>query len=288
MARHGPKRRIMVVGGVDKNIPNWIRSAFELEHFTSERGVSEALSSSTPFDAVIVLNAWVSHRHYYDARSFAESRNIPCLTSPGGWSKAVRLAAEIGLDWFIASIEQAKDRTLNEDDKEEIEHVIDNAWREAYEREWAKNQVLERRLAKDRKACDKARTSKIKAKRREEAADRVIAEVREAAKRQRKHLDEATAEVRRTAEKVAAENAVLSDCLSEHFDELRSLLDRLGRGEQALVEAARMMEKSRTVLQQSVTNLQKRLEAARESTSQVIESPSFTEDQPEPQDSPSQ
>lgn len=287
MARQ-PKRRILVVGGVDKNIPTWIRCAFEIDHFESEHGRNVAPSSKAAVDAVIVLNAWVSHKHYYDARSFAESRKVPCLVSPGGWSKAIRLAAEIGLDWFISAIEQAKDRMLREEDQEELDQVIDNAWREAYEREWAKNQVLEKRLAKDRKMFDKALASKAKARTREEAANRVITEVREAAKRQREHLDKATIEVRETAERVAAENAVLAEYLSSHFDELRDLLDRLGRGEQALVEAARMMAKSRTALQQSVTNLQNRLRAAHAATTQVIEPPSFTEDQPEPEDSPSQ
>jgi len=214
------KRRIYIVGGKGKNVPRWLSAAFDHEQFAQDNTKTRTLEPEKTPDAVVVLSSWVGHEHFYGARDLAERLDIPMILSPGGWSASLKGAADLGVEWFIQDIERARTTgNLPEQEQEAVEEFIDNAWREAYQREWAAREALERRYSKDRTKFEQAQSELTRLKAKGAAAMRVIAEVRTAADRQR----EASAEIQARSERI-------SEALAMHINSLK---------EQARVESLR-------------------------------------------------
>lgn len=251
------KRRILVVGGMaKKNVPDWVLESFNIEHFESTSGKSWKPNSGRDPDAVVVLNAWVSHKHFFDAREIAEKLSVPFIVSPGGWSAAIQKASDQGIDWFADSIQETTSDESGESD------VVNNAWQEAYSKEWEARKALERRYSRDKKLFDSAKKSLKQAEEKGAAADRVITEVREAAKEQRARLAAATEEFNRRSEEIRQRNNRLSECLSSHFDVMKRLLDRIAVGEEALSHAVTIMKETRGLLESNMAELSQKLESA--------------------------
>lgn len=214
------KRRIYIVGGKGKNIPRWLSAAFDYEQFEQDESKTRTLEPSVKPDAVVCLKSWCGHEHWYGARDLAERLEIPLINSAGGWSGALKAAADVGAEWFIQDIEKAKiSGETTEGQAEEIEDFIDNAWREAYEREYEARQALEKRLGQERRELEHL-------KKKDEAAKRVIAEIRAAASRQRKALDE-----------VQARNDRVSQALASHISSLVGLFEATDMSQDALKAA---------------------------------------------------
>lgn len=175
------QRKILVVGGISKNIPGWILKAFEVEHCEQQAHFKRIIAPKDKPDVVIMLKSWVSHKQGNDARAFAVENNIPFIVSDGGWSMAVQRAVESGLTWFAHDIDRTLS-SLTEKDAEEADTVLERAWEGAYRREYERAKALERRLKKDRIKLEEALSKLESSEKREDAAARVITEVREAAK----------------------------------------------------------------------------------------------------------
>jgi len=131
-------KKILIVGGISKNIPEWISKSFEITHIPQQHNFKRPISGPVP-DLVVLLKSWVSHKQCADARQFAIDNGIPFIISDGGISMALSRAAEQGITWFIKDVEK---ETITE----EVVEQLDSAWESAYNREYEKNIHLEKRL----------------------------------------------------------------------------------------------------------------------------------------------
>lgn len=236
------KHKLFIVGGKDRNVPPWIKAAFDVEQFDQDAGSRGRVPepSQTP-DAVIVMKSWIGHKHYYDARELAARLGVPMVEAAGGWSAAVQAAAEADLDWFLKAIEKSKDSDEVKASAEPVEEVIDNAWRQAYEAEWTKRTALEKRYAKDRKKFEETQAKLGTVAGREAAAQRVIDEVRAAANAHRERLDKATEEVRKVAEENQRRADKITLALANHLLNIENLISRASNAEEVLVQGAKVL-----------------------------------------------
>lgn len=182
------RHRIFVVGGKGRNIPPWISAAFDCEQFVQDQSKTRTLEPQEKPDAIVILSSWIGHEHFYGARDLAEQLDIPLIISPGGWSASLKSAAELGVEWFIADIEKSKTNSvLTKEQTTEVEEVVDNAWREAYTREWTAHKALSRRFLKLQTKLENTLEELEKLRVKDAAAQRVIEEIRAAAAKQREN-----------------------------------------------------------------------------------------------------
>lgn len=225
MADAPKKRRIYVVGGKGKNVPPWVTAAFDVEQFDQEHTRGREPSANNNPDAIVVLSSWVGHKHFYDGRDLADRLKIPLILSPGGWSASLKSAAELGAEWFIKDIENAKrSDSLSEKEVSDLTDYIDNAWREAYSREFTARSALEKRHELLRRELEAAKEALAEAATRQETADRVIREVRAAAAQQREALDQAQAETGRMAEATRIKSERLSSAVAAQLESIEALV----------------------------------------------------------------
>jgi len=237
------KRRLFIVGGKGKNVPRWLSEAFDYEQFDQENAKTRTLEPSVPPDAIVCLKSWVGHEHWYGARDLSQRLSVPLINAPGGWSTSLKAAADLGVEWYVQAVERARrSDDLTEDEAEEAEEFIDNAWREAYEREYEARQALEKRLRKDRTKFEQVQLELERLKKRETAsaaaAKRVLAEVRLAAARQRA----ASAEIQERSERV-------SEALIHHISSLKELFDSAEAGHAAVLKASSRLGDTRRIAQ---------------------------------------
>ena len=225
MATDEPKkRRIYIVGGKGKNVPRWLSAAFDYEQFQQDNSKTRDLEPDKVPDAVVVLSSWLGHEHFYGARDLAERLDIPMILSPGGWSASLKSAAELGINWFLRDIEQARrSPELTVDEEEGVDAFIDNAWREAYQREWAARQAMERRYGKDRGRFEHAQRELGRLTAKDEAAQRVIAEIRAAATGQRKALERSNESSELRVQAIQARSERVTEALIQHMSSLQVL-----------------------------------------------------------------
>ena len=266
------KHKLFVVGGKDRNVPSWIKAAFEVEQFDQDEGSRGRVPEpkATP-DVIVVMKSWIGHKHYYDARDLAERLSVPLIEAAGGWSAAVQGAAEQELDWFLSAIEKTKDSEEVKAEKVDVVEVIDSAWRQAYDREWAARTALERRYGKDRQKFDDAQIKLRAITNREAAAERVITEVREAARLQRENLERSKAEVGSLVEATKQRSERISAALTSHILGLNMLLGRAAAGEDALDKAARFLAALRIDVHQTLAEINIALEKSE--APQIIAAP---------------
>lgn len=227
------KKRILVVGGMDKNIPNWIHKVFEVEHYEQEAHFKRVIAPKERPDVVIALKSWISHKQCADARDYAIKNEIPFVMADGGWSTAIQRAVEGGLDWFAHDIDRSLGK-MSEPVKKEADELIERAWEGAYRRELERAEALEKRHRKDRQKLESALARLDAAEKRESAAARVIAEVREAARQRKEDTEKAKAEIQKISNEISAKldaflghhEGVLSKQLKE-VSTLRATLKQL-------------------------------------------------------------
>jgi len=233
------KRQLYIVGGKGKNVPGWLSAAFDYEQFDQDHAKTRTLEPTKTPDAVVVLSSWIGHEHFYGARDLAERLKIPMILSPGGWSSSLKAAADLGVEWYIQDVERARSSgDLAEPEVETVEVFIDNAWREAYNREWSAREALERRYSRDRSKFDQAQEELARLKVKGEAAQRVIAQIRAAAAAQRK----VSAEIQARSERVA-------EALSSHIKSLKDLFDVAEAGHAAVLKASSRIGDIRRIAQ---------------------------------------
>jgi hypothetical protein len=225
MADAPKKRRLYVVGGKGKNVPPWVTAAFDVEQFDQEHTRGREPNAANSPDAIVVLTSWVGHKHFFDGRDLAARLKIPLILSPGGWSASLKSAADLGAEWFIKDIENAKrSDALSEKEVADLTDYIDNAWREAYSREFTARAAMEKRHELLRKELEAAKSALADAATRQETANRVIKEVRAAAAQQREALDQAQAETGRMAEATRAKSERLSQALASQLEGIEGLV----------------------------------------------------------------
>jgi len=200
-------KRILVVGGIDKNVPAWIHRAFEVEHYEQQAHFKRIIAPKDRPDAVIALKSWISHKQCQDARDFAVENGVPFIMSDGGWSMAVQRALESGLDWFAHAVDKSI-KDLSEKDAQEADEVVERAWEGAYKREYEKTKALEKRLRKDREVVERTQA----------AAKRVIAEVREAARIRQEAAERTQTEIKRLAAEARARQGELLAIIEKLLD----------------------------------------------------------------------
>ena len=259
------KRKLFIVGGKSRNVPRWLSNAFDYEQLEQDHPKTRTLEPSKTPDAVIVLSSWVGHEHFYGARDLAERLGIPLILSPGGWTSSLKGAADLGVEWFIQDIERARSTgNLTEAQVEEVAEFIDNAWREAYNREWAARNALERRCSRLRKELEGSQTALTELKERGEAARRVVAEVRAAAAKQREALEKARTASERRAEKIQARSERVSEAISHHMISLLRLFEVAEVSSDALHAASVSLGEARGLAKEKLATLKASLSIAEE------------------------
>jgi len=254
------KHRLFIVGGKGRNVPPWLSAAFDYEQFEQDHAKTRTLEPSVRPDAVVVLSSWVGHEHFYGARDLAGRLSIPMILSPGGWSTSLKAAADLGIEWFIKDIERARTSGgLPTPTVEALDEFVDNAWREAYNREWAAREALTQRYAKERKRSERLEAELTKLKVTEAAAQRVIAEIRAAAALQR-------AEMERHNEEVQHRSARVADALAEHMNTMKELFESVDETHAMLVKTTSHVHGVRNDAQRKMDFLRAALKVAEEGT----------------------
>lgn len=165
------QHRLLVVGGLPKDIPSWASSVFEIEQITGHsNGGSGRLAPEHKAEAVIICYDFVSHNFSEQAQRQANRWGVPWFGVRGGWSIAVEKAARAGLDWFVDAL-QGNAETKGEDDPERQAdmNVVHNAWAKTVDYERERAEAATKRLGKEM--------------RRREAAEALVTRQREAARR---------------------------------------------------------------------------------------------------------
>jgi len=252
------KRRIYIVGGKGKNVPPWIDAAFAWEQFEQDHSKTRTLDPANRPDAVVVLSSWVGHEHFYGARDLAERLDIPMILSPGGWSASLKAAAELGINWFISDIERSRSSgVLTESQVEDLDSFIDNAWREAYQREWAAREALAKRYTKDRSRLEHVERELTRLEVKEAAAQRVIAEIRAAAKTQREEMERHNSEIQDRSSRIA-------DALSHHISTMKELFESVDDAHLMLIRTTSKVSGARSEAQAKMDFLRASLQIAEE------------------------
>jgi hypothetical protein len=227
------KKNILIVGGVtSKHNPPWLNT-FNVEFYPQEEHFKRIVAPKNKPHLIICLKSWISHKQCRDFRNYADENSIEFIISDGGLSMAIQRAAEKGLTWFVRDIDKAI-KNMPEDQVKNIDETIERAWHQAYNRERDKALALEKRLKKDRSRLEDALAKLEASERRESAATRVIAEVREATKVHQQTSEQTRAEIRRVAselrekiDKLLSEHENSAKTHVEEIAELRKKLSRL-------------------------------------------------------------
>lgn len=129
------KRRVLVVGGKDYNIPSWARTAFDIDLYDGERG--DGAINPKPAALIVVQVNWTSHNLSGQAHQLGRDWGVPVLKARDGWSSAVAHAARNRVDWFVDAVQMAGQQlaTKNPPQAEEAVVAVDNAWKETAEYE---------------------------------------------------------------------------------------------------------------------------------------------------------
>ena len=214
------RRRVLVVGGKERNIPIWARTAFDIELVSQEtgggkkgKGKLDSYTSGTKPDAIVVCTKFVSHNFAGQAHEMGADLDIPVLKARDGWSTAVSEAARIGTDWFVDAVQVAGSALTVQRPDEALEalDLVDNAWKALAQAEKAQAD-LEREKAEaaiKRMAKVQGKLEKVEGlyeRLRSGAADRVMAEIKRRAAEMRKDAGSAlTEEVREAVTSVIAD-----------------------------------------------------------------------------------
>ena len=257
------KRRIYIVGGKGKNVPPWITAAFEWEQFEQDHSKTRTLEPDRVPDAVIVLSSWVGHEHFYGARDLADRLGIPMILSPGGWSASLKAAAEMGINWFINDIDRSRSSDdLTESQVEDLDVFVDNAWREAYNREWSARQAIERQYGKARSKFEHVDRELQRLTEKGAAAQRVITEIRIAAAAQRKALEEARAEADRRTQEIQDRSERVAATLVDHIESLDELFNAADRSHASVLRASASLNDVRRIARRNLDALRSTLAIA--------------------------
>ena len=189
------QRRVLVVGGKERNIPIWARTAFDIELVDQNTGAGKGkgkLSSHVtgrPPEAIVICTKFVSHNFAGQAHDMGADLDVPVLKARDGWSTAVAEAARIGTEWFVDAVQRAgRGLTIHQPDKaQEALEVVDNAWKalahaaeDQADREREKAAAAAKRMVKVQARLDKVEAAHERL--RSGAADRVMAEIKRRSK----------------------------------------------------------------------------------------------------------
>lgn len=108
-----PRRNLLIVGGCQRNIPPVFANRFNLEHLVQSEsaGYVERFVPDQPPDLVVVLVSWTSHHACSKAREIADAHGVPCIESPGGFSKLRQRLIDDGITWVEEALaDEVKER----------------------------------------------------------------------------------------------------------------------------------------------------------------------------------
>lgn len=208
------KSRVLVIGGMPKNVPAWAQVAFEIDLLDQNGPKSRIDQSGQPPRAIVVYTSAVSHQHSCQAHDMGARWDIPVLKARDGWSTAVEQAARIGATWFVDAVQMGSQAISgkNPPRSEEGLELVDNAWRDLAKQEVAKREALEKRLRKVQGKLDGAMDTITRLRSGAEA--RVVAEIRRRAAEVRTEREELRGMVLRLRAALKAWDGSGADLLS--------------------------------------------------------------------------
>lgn len=184
------KRRVLVVGGKDYNVPTWARRAFVIDLIEGDSRSGNKEISPTKADCIVVQVNYCSHNFSGQAHELGRKWKVPVLKARDGWSSAVAHAARNKVDWFVDAVQLAGQAMESEEDEEAVEaqEVVDNAWKElaVYERERTEAAILQ--MKKVQQKLDKL--TETYERLRSGAADRVMQAVAQRAAEMKRHVED--------------------------------------------------------------------------------------------------
>jgi hypothetical protein len=150
-------RRVLVIGGKEKNIPSWAYRAFNIDLIQGDHQGGNRLLDPARADAIVVQVNWVSHNFSGQAHDLGRQWGVPVLKARDGWSSAVEHAARNRLDWFVDGVQLGGQRLMSKNApraKEALE-VVDNAWKALAEVEREKADHAQRRVGQQERQIEK-------------------------------------------------------------------------------------------------------------------------------------
>ena len=137
------KRRVLVVGGKDYNVPTWARRAFNIDLVDADERGDLSVRDPSSADVVVICVNYISNSVSGQARAISRKWNLPILKARDGWATAVTQAAQLKIDWFVDAVQLAGQELADV----EVLEAVDNAWRTATHHERVKSDNLEAKLA---------------------------------------------------------------------------------------------------------------------------------------------
>ena len=220
------RRRVLVVGGKEKNIPVWARNAFEIELVDQqEQSSGKGKLGSQPADAIVICTVAVSHNFSKQAHELGRDWGVPVLKARDGWSSAVQGAARCGADWFVDAVQRAGENLMmkNAPRAEEAMEAVDNAWKALAVVEREKTVAAMKRLGKLNARLEKIEDAYSRL--RSGAQERVLQEIRQRAAEIRQEL---------RAPVIGEAVGIVRDVISDFDEASASMRSRLEEIEQRL------------------------------------------------------
>lgn len=214
-------RKILVVGGDERNIPTWAKRAFTIEHVHGEsKGGKGRLQVKKNPEAIVVVVEHVSHNYSGQCHELGRALDIPVLKARGGWASAVAGAAKNRCDWFVDAVQRSAESldAKNPPQSEAGLEAVENAWKDVAEHERKRCDAATKRLGVVQNRLDKVEHTLERV--RSGAQERVLAEVRHRASEIREQRD-------KILRPIADEVIVLSRALIECGGRLERIEERL-------------------------------------------------------------
>jgi len=185
----GPlRRRVLVIGGKEKNIPVWARNAFDIELIDQQTQGGKGRLDTQPADAIVVCTIAVSHNFSKQAHEMGRVWGVPVLKARDGWSSAVQDAARVRADWFVDAVQMSGEALVakNPPRAQEALETVDNAWKALAEGEREKADAAIKRMAKLETKLNKVEEAYNRL--RSGAQERVLQEIRQRAAELRREM----------------------------------------------------------------------------------------------------
>jgi hypothetical protein len=98
---HIERNKILIAGGMMRNIPYWILNNFEFQLIPQGSGHVTEIDFDIEPDLIICYEKHSSHALSESVIAIARKYKIPYITTTKGYSHLITIAKRLGLDWFV-------------------------------------------------------------------------------------------------------------------------------------------------------------------------------------------
>lgn len=121
---HVGRNKILIAGGMMRNIPYWIIENFEFQLIPQGSGHVTEVDFEIEPDLVICFEKHSSHALSESVIAVARKYKIPYITTTKGYTHLITVAKRLGLDWFVdAAMPQNKSQRLRNPNDGKQPHI---------------------------------------------------------------------------------------------------------------------------------------------------------------------